>query len=169
MCASQIVDSIDERLLAHGNDLLADVLDDVVLQFLVLVLLLFLILFVVCIILLLLVGFSKLPQELLILLVHTILLFLNCLDYLTLCFQVTRSTVAIAWNLIGCIIPDPLDLSHMHPCFWLRLYFYRGPLCIDVGCASNVLSRCRRPTIEMLSTSEPRELFRLGNDHDTTL
>jgi hypothetical protein len=84
LSAPQIIDCIDERLLAHGNDLLANVLNYILFELLVFVFLLFLFFFIA--IFFLNIRVSKLPKELLILLMDTILLFLNSLDDLTLSF-----------------------------------------------------------------------------------
>lgn len=100
---------------------------------------------------------------------NAILLFLDGLYDFALSFKITRTSVAVARNLVRHVVPYPLYLRHVYPGFGLRLYFYRWTLGVYVRGTAYVLSCCRRATIEMLSTFQTYELIGLGNDHDTTL
>lgn len=92
----------------------------------------------------------KLTQQPLILLVDPVLLLLDGLDDLVLCLGVVWTAVAVAWDLVGGVLPDPFDLCHVHPGLGLRLDFDSGTVCIHVGGTSYILAGCSATRIEML-------------------
>lgn len=169
----QVVHGIDERLLPHGDNLLADVLNDVVFELLLFILFLFLLWVLVAggTLLLVFATIGKLPQQFLILQVHAVLLLLDGLDDLILRLRVVGPAIAVAGYLIRLVVPRPLDLRHVYPSLGLRLHFDGWPVCVHVCGATDILARGSglNAIAEMVKSTDFRVLLGLRDDHDSAL
>jgi len=113
----------------------------------------------------------EIVEQFKILLVDSVLLFLDCFDDLGLSFSVIWSTICIAWNLGRVILLAPLWLRHMYPSLRLGFHFNCWSWNVHVGGTSDISSLSYRlsMTVKMLKVSEPMEFFVPWNDHNSSL
>lgn len=167
--SSQIVNCINERLFSHGDNLFANILDDVVFKSFVLIIVFILIGNWLKTFLLLDFSIVKLFQKVLILLMHSILFFLNGFNYFALSLQITWSAIAVTWYFISLVVPHPFDLCHVNPRFRLRFQFNCWSISVNVGGSSNILSGESTTNIKMFSALQSNKWISFWNNDDSTL
>ena len=82
---------------------------------------------------------AQATEQLLILLVDSVLLFLNGLYDFGLGLLVVWSSIAVTWDVCGWVLSCPIHSSHVKPGLWLRFHTNCWSLyLIDIGCTTDV-------------------------------
>ena len=109
-------------------------------------------------------------QKLLILLVNSVLLCLNCFYDFVLGLCIIWSPVTVTRNVRGIVVLSPFHLSHMHPSLGLWLDFDgRSGHLIDVSGATyhrSVALSSRRMSLKLLKSSHTLENLVPGHNEN---
>jgi hypothetical protein len=119
-------------------------------------------LFLLCIIVILVVKSS---QKHLILLIHSVLLLLDCLNYFVLGFWVVGTSVAVARNVCSFVLSSPSHLGHVNPGLRLGLNFNLW-LMVDESSSSYIRSCV---SIKVFQTLYTNKILSLRNNDDPGL